>query len=158
MHSFDLVSVNAKVTACDIAAVPLPDASVDAVVLSLALMGLCCALSQAPLRLRSLVCAFSFVRLCARARWCVCLQEKVRETRKMEWGELNEEDGGVGFKDAAHAVQSRLHMLFVKGAHAVRQGTSSLSLCDCVGCVGQVQTTRSFSKRPTASPSLALAS
>lgn len=40
MHSFDLVSVNSKVTACDIAHVPLPDDAVDAVVLSLALMGL----------------------------------------------------------------------------------------------------------------------
>ena len=39
VHSFDLVSVNDKVVACDIAHVPLVDEAVDAVVLSLALMG-----------------------------------------------------------------------------------------------------------------------
>lgn len=39
VHSFDLVSVNDLVTACDIAHVPLADQAVDAVVLSLALMG-----------------------------------------------------------------------------------------------------------------------
>lgn len=39
VHSFDLVSVNSKVTACDIAKVPLAADAVDAVVLSLALMG-----------------------------------------------------------------------------------------------------------------------
>ncbi len=42
VHSFDLVSVNSKVTACDIAKVPLAADAVDAVVLSLALMGLVC--------------------------------------------------------------------------------------------------------------------
>ena len=29
VHSFDLVAVNDRVVACDIAAVPLPDAAVD---------------------------------------------------------------------------------------------------------------------------------
>ena len=39
VHSFDLVSNNARVVACDIAAVPLKDRSVDIVVFCLALMG-----------------------------------------------------------------------------------------------------------------------
>jgi ribosomal RNA-processing protein 8 len=39
VHSFDLVSRNSAVTACDIANCPLPDASVDIVVFCLALMG-----------------------------------------------------------------------------------------------------------------------
>jgi ribosomal RNA-processing protein 8 len=39
VHSFDLVAVNPTVTACDIAHVPLPDASVDVVVFCLSLMG-----------------------------------------------------------------------------------------------------------------------
>jgi ribosomal RNA-processing protein 8 len=38
-YSFDLVSVNDKVTACDMAHVPLPDAAVDIVVFCLSLMG-----------------------------------------------------------------------------------------------------------------------
>ena len=41
MHSFDLVSRNEFVTAGDMAAVPLPDGSVDAAVFSLSLMGKC---------------------------------------------------------------------------------------------------------------------
>jgi len=39
VHSFDLVSVNPRVTACDIAHTPLADASVDIVVFCLSLMG-----------------------------------------------------------------------------------------------------------------------
>ena len=39
VHSFDLVSRNARVTACNMAAVPLAYASCDAAVFSLALMG-----------------------------------------------------------------------------------------------------------------------
>ena len=39
VHSFDLISVNPRVTACDMAHVPLPDASVDIVVFCLSLMG-----------------------------------------------------------------------------------------------------------------------
>jgi ribosomal RNA-processing protein 8 len=39
VHSFDLVAANETVTACDMAAVPLPDASVDIVVFCLSLMG-----------------------------------------------------------------------------------------------------------------------
>lgn len=39
VHSFDLVANNERVVACDIAKVPLKDASTNAVVLSLALMG-----------------------------------------------------------------------------------------------------------------------
>jgi len=39
VHSFDLVAANDSVTACDIASVPLPAASVDCVVFCLALMG-----------------------------------------------------------------------------------------------------------------------
>lgn len=39
VHSFDLIAVNERVTACDIAAVPLPDGSLDAVIFSLSLMG-----------------------------------------------------------------------------------------------------------------------
>lgn len=39
VHSFDLVAANDQVTACDIAAVPLPDNSVDVVVFCLSLMG-----------------------------------------------------------------------------------------------------------------------
>jgi len=39
VHSFDLVSVNPRVTACDIAHTPLADASVDVVVFCLSLMG-----------------------------------------------------------------------------------------------------------------------
>lgn len=39
MHSFDLVAPNARVTACDIAHVPLPSQSVHAVVFCLSLMG-----------------------------------------------------------------------------------------------------------------------
>jgi len=39
VHSFDLVANNERVVACDIANVPLKDASTNAVVLSLALMG-----------------------------------------------------------------------------------------------------------------------
>ena len=39
VHSFDLVSVNPLVTACNIADVPLPDACLDMAVFSLALMG-----------------------------------------------------------------------------------------------------------------------
>mmetsp|Transcript_48846 Transcript_48846/g.117063 ORF Transcript_48846/g.117063 Transcript_48846/m.117063 type:complete len:204 (+) Transcript_48846:3-614(+) len=39
VHSFDLVAVNEKVVACDIAKVPLGHGEVDAVVFSLALMG-----------------------------------------------------------------------------------------------------------------------
>ena len=39
VHSFDLVAANKRVTACNIAHVPLEDASVDAVVFCLALMG-----------------------------------------------------------------------------------------------------------------------
>ena len=38
-HSFDLVAANDRITACDIANVPLPDASVDVAVFCLALMG-----------------------------------------------------------------------------------------------------------------------
>jgi ribosomal RNA-processing protein 8 len=38
-HSFDLVSINPLVTACDIAHVPLADKSVDIVVFCLSLMG-----------------------------------------------------------------------------------------------------------------------
>lgn len=40
VHSFDLVSVNPLVTACNIAKVPLADASLDMAVFSLALMGI----------------------------------------------------------------------------------------------------------------------
>jgi ribosomal RNA-processing protein 8 len=40
VHSFDLVSVNPLVTACNIAKVPLGDASLDMAVFSLALMGI----------------------------------------------------------------------------------------------------------------------
>ena len=39
VHSFDLVSINPRVTACDIAHTPLADASVDIVVFCLSLMG-----------------------------------------------------------------------------------------------------------------------
>lgn len=39
VHSFDLVAVAPGVTACNMADVPLPDASVDAAVFCLALMG-----------------------------------------------------------------------------------------------------------------------
>jgi ribosomal RNA-processing protein 8 len=39
VHSFDLVSINPLVTACDIAHVPLADKSVDVVVFCLSLMG-----------------------------------------------------------------------------------------------------------------------
>ena len=39
VHSFDLVAKNERVTACDIANVPLSNGCVDAVVFSLALMG-----------------------------------------------------------------------------------------------------------------------
>lgn len=39
VHSFDLVAANERVTACDIANVPLEDSCVDVVVLCLALMG-----------------------------------------------------------------------------------------------------------------------
>ena len=39
VHSFDLVAANERVTACDIAEVPLGDASVDVAVFCLALMG-----------------------------------------------------------------------------------------------------------------------
>ena len=39
VHSFDLVAANSRVVACDIADVPLPDASVDVAVFCLALMG-----------------------------------------------------------------------------------------------------------------------
>jgi ribosomal RNA-processing protein 8 len=39
VHSFDLVSVNPRVVACDVASVPLKTASVDIVVFCLALMG-----------------------------------------------------------------------------------------------------------------------
>ena len=39
VHSFDLVAANERVVACDIAHVPLPDASVDVAVFCLALMG-----------------------------------------------------------------------------------------------------------------------
>jgi len=39
VHSYDLVAANPSVTACDIAHVPLPDASVDVVVFCLSLMG-----------------------------------------------------------------------------------------------------------------------
>ncbi|TPX41316.1 hypothetical protein SeMB42_g05617 [Synchytrium endobioticum] len=39
VHSFDMISKNEHVTACDIAHVPLDNASVDAVVICLALMG-----------------------------------------------------------------------------------------------------------------------
>jgi SAM-dependent methyltransferase len=39
VHSFDLVSLNSYVTACDIAHTPLSDASVDIVVFCLSLMG-----------------------------------------------------------------------------------------------------------------------
>mmetsp|Transcript_22339 Transcript_22339/g.30506 ORF Transcript_22339/g.30506 Transcript_22339/m.30506 type:complete len:279 (-) Transcript_22339:346-1182(-) len=39
VHSFDLVSLNPNVTACDIASLPLPDNSVDICVFCLALMG-----------------------------------------------------------------------------------------------------------------------
>lgn len=39
VHSFDLVSVNPRVTACDMASVPLPDDSVDVAVFCLSLMG-----------------------------------------------------------------------------------------------------------------------
>lgn len=39
VHSFDLVAVNDKVTACNIAAVPIPNESVDIVVFCLSLMG-----------------------------------------------------------------------------------------------------------------------
>lgn len=39
VHSFDLVAANERITAADIADVPLPDASVDCVVFCLALMG-----------------------------------------------------------------------------------------------------------------------
>ncbi|KAJ2828543.1 25S rRNA (adenine645-N1)-methyltransferase [Coemansia erecta] len=39
VHSFDLVARNERITACNIADVPLPDASVDVAIFSLALMG-----------------------------------------------------------------------------------------------------------------------
>lgn len=39
VHSFDLVAANDHVTACDMASVPLPDASVDVCVFCLSLMG-----------------------------------------------------------------------------------------------------------------------
>lgn len=39
VHSFDLVSQNSRVVACDMAHLPLPDASVDIAVFCLALMG-----------------------------------------------------------------------------------------------------------------------
>lgn len=39
VHSFDLVAVNERVTACDIRKVPLEDASLDVAIFSLALMG-----------------------------------------------------------------------------------------------------------------------
>ncbi len=39
VHSFDLVAANDRVTACDIAHTPLPDAAVDIVVFCLSLMG-----------------------------------------------------------------------------------------------------------------------
>jgi len=39
IHSFDLIPVNSRVTACNLADVPLPDASLDVVVFCLALMG-----------------------------------------------------------------------------------------------------------------------
>jgi len=39
VHSFDLVAVNERVTACDIAHVPLPDKSLDVVIFCLSLMG-----------------------------------------------------------------------------------------------------------------------
>ena len=38
-HSFDLVAANERITACDIASVPLEDSSVDVAVFCLALMG-----------------------------------------------------------------------------------------------------------------------
>ena len=40
VHSFDLVAANDCVTACDMASVPLPDASVDVCVFCLSLMGI----------------------------------------------------------------------------------------------------------------------
>lgn len=40
VHSFDLVAVNARVTACDMAHVPLKDGSVDIVIFCLSLMGI----------------------------------------------------------------------------------------------------------------------
>ncbi|MDE1812685.1 MAG: DEAD/DEAH box helicase family protein [Thaumarchaeota archaeon] len=39
VHSFDHVSINERVTACDMRSVPLPDGSLDVVVFSLSLMG-----------------------------------------------------------------------------------------------------------------------
>ncbi|CAE7540266.1 rrp8 [Symbiodinium natans] len=39
VHSFDLVQINERVTACNLAHVPLPDASLDVAVFCLALMG-----------------------------------------------------------------------------------------------------------------------
>jgi len=39
VHSFDLVAVNERITACDMAHVPLKDGCVDIVVFCLALMG-----------------------------------------------------------------------------------------------------------------------
>jgi ribosomal RNA-processing protein 8 len=39
VHSFDVVAADERVTACDIGRVPLPDASVDVGIFSLALMG-----------------------------------------------------------------------------------------------------------------------
>ncbi|CAE7319415.1 rrp8, partial [Symbiodinium sp. CCMP2456] len=39
VHSFDLVKINERVTACNLAHVPLPDASLDVAVFCLALMG-----------------------------------------------------------------------------------------------------------------------
>ena len=39
VHSFDLVATNSKVTACDMAQVPLPNRSVDVVIFCLSLMG-----------------------------------------------------------------------------------------------------------------------
>lgn len=39
VHSFDLVAANERITACDIASVPLPDAALDVAVFCLSLMG-----------------------------------------------------------------------------------------------------------------------
>jgi ribosomal RNA-processing protein 8 len=39
VHSFDLVAANDRITACDIANVPLKDATVDVVIFCLSLMG-----------------------------------------------------------------------------------------------------------------------
>eukprot|EP00435_Cladocopium_sp_Y103_P035473 s1409_g9.t1 len=39
VHSFDLVQINSRVTACNLAAVPLPKASLDVAIFCLALMG-----------------------------------------------------------------------------------------------------------------------